>query len=303
MKKKLFIIIPALFLSATLLTSCNVEFGVKPRPKNSNTINLNSDKLFNNLGNDFVNNLNDIINNGSSYSNDNSAIYKEDISKTIPMDGIENVNISIDASNLTINAIDGSDFTITCTGSSSIVNKTTIENTGNTLNIKEHSVDSNINLKFLNGSNSREVVINIPKSFDKDINLSCGAGNVSITKINSKKLTIDGGAGNLTLKDISFSDLDLTQGLGNANINLSAKSGDMNINGGLGNLTINFAEVGGNLNYDGGMGETVISIPNNSPVKINTSTGVGSIDINAKTSGEDIYTFDLNIGVGSLTVN
>ena len=77
----------------------------------------------------------------------------------------------------------------------------------------------------------------------------------------------------------------------------------MNINGGLGNLTINFAEVGGNLNYDGGMGETVISIPNNSPVKINTSTGVGSIDINAKTSGEDIYTFDLNIGVGSLTVN
>jgi DUF4097 and DUF4098 domain-containing protein YvlB len=306
MKKKLFIIVPTLFLTATLLVGCNVEFGVKSRPKNNSSVNFNSDKLFNNFGNDFLNNLNNIGNIYDGFNdnnNDNLTTYEEDISETIPMEGIKDIDISVHASNLTINSVDSSDFTIICKGSSSFVNKTTIEKNGDILNIKEHSVGSNINFNLINGTTSRQVTINIPKSFNKDINLNCGVGNVSINGINTDKLNIDGGAGNLTLKDIVFQNLDLTQGLGNTDIDLSKKCGDMNIKGGLGNLSIKFAEVGGDLNYDGGMGETVISIPNKSPVKINTSTGLGSIDINAKTSGEDIYTFDLNIGVGRLTVN
>jgi len=276
MKKKLFIIIPTLFLTATLLVGCNVEFGVKSRPKNNNSVNFN---------------------------NDNLATYDENISKTIPMKNIEDMVISIHASNVTINSVDSSDFTITCKGSSSFVNKTTIDVIGNTLNVKEHGVDSAINLGFFNKSTSREITINIPKDFNKDLKLNGGAGNMSINGISVNKLNIEGGAGNLTLKDIVFQDLKLEQGVGNTTIDLSSKCGDIDIDGGVGNLSITFAEVGGNLTYDGGVGKTVISIPNNSPVKLNTSTGVGSIDINAKTSGEDIYTFDLNVGVGNLTVN
>lgn len=310
MKKKLFIIVPILFLSATLLTGCNVEFGVKSRPKNSNSINLNNDKLFNdfgsNFGNNLLNNLGDIVNKYDNFNGSNNGdltTYEEDISKTIPMDGIEDIDILIYASNLTINSVDSSDFTITCKGSSSFVNKTDIEKSGNTLDIKENGINPATNFKGLNNSSFREVTINVPKSFNKNLNLSCGAGNVSINGINTENLNIDGGAGNLTLKDVIFKNLDLTQGFGNTGIDLSNKCGDMDIEGGLGNLSIKFAEVGGDLSYDGGMGETVISLPNNSPVKIKTSTGIGSIDINAKTSGEDIYTFDLNIGVGNLTVN
>jgi DUF4097 and DUF4098 domain-containing protein YvlB len=304
MKKKLFIIISTLILTTTLLVGCNVEFGVKSRPKNNSSVNFNNAKLFGNLGTDFLDNLDDINNNFDDFdNNDNLASYDEDISKTIPMKNIEDIDIEVHASNVTINSVDGSDFTITCRGSSSFVDKTTIDVIGNTLNIKEHGVNSPINLNFFNKSKSREVTINIPKDFNKDLKLNGGAGNVSIKGIDIKKLNIEGGAGNLTLKDIVFQDLKLKQGVGNTTIDLSSKCGDMDIEGGVGNLSIDFAEVGGDLTYDGGVGKTVISIPNNSPVKIDTSTGVGSIDINAKTSGEDIYTFDLNVGVGNLTVN
>ncbi|WP_346928130.1 DUF4097 family beta strand repeat-containing protein [Clostridium sp.] len=303
MKKKLFIIIPTLFLTATLLVGCNVEFGVKSRPKNNNSVNFNNDELLGNLGTDFLDNLDNVSNNFSDFNNDNLATYDENISKTIPMKNIEDMVISIHASNVTINSVDSSDFTITCKGSSSFVNKTTIDVIGNTLNIKEHGVDSDINLGFFNKSTSREITINIPKDFNKDLKLNGGAGNMSINGISINKLNIEGGAGNLTLKDIVFQDLKLEQGVGNTTIDLSSKCGDIDIDGGVGNLSIAFAEVGGNLTYDGGVGKTVISIPNNSPVKLNTSTGVGSIDINAKTSGEDIYSFDLNVGVGNLTVN
>ncbi len=304
MKKKLFIIIPTLILTTTLLVGCNVEFGVKSRPKNSSSVNFNNDKLFGNLGTDFLDNLDDISNNFDDFDNNgNLTTYDEDISKTIPMKNIEDIDIEIHASNVNINSVDSSDFTITCRGSSSFVDKTTIDVIGNTLNIKEHGINSSINLGFFNKSTSREIIINVPKDFNKDLELHGGAGNISINGININKLKVEGGAGNLTLKDIVFQELKLEQGVGNTTIDLSSKCGDIDIDGGVGNLSITFVEVGGDLTYDGGVGKTVISIPNNSPVKLDTSTGIGSIDINAKTSGEDIYTFDLNVGVGNLIVN
>ena len=62
------------------------------------------------------------------------------------------------------------------------------------------------------------------------------------------------------------------------------------------------AEVGGNLTYKGDVGSSKITIPKNSPVKFRTKNGVGKCEIDAKTSGENTYTFDLKVGVGSIRV-
>ena len=65
MKKKLFIIVPTLFLTATLLVGCNVEFGVKSRPKNSNSVNFNNISFLiisENFKNNFLDNLDNIAN-------------------------------------------------------------------------------------------------------------------------------------------------------------------------------------------------------------------------------------------------
>lgn len=280
MKKKLFIIIPALVLTATLLVGCNVEWGIKSRNNN---------------------------NNSDDSSQNNITMYDENINKTIPMDGIENVDIDLFASNVTINSVDDSDLTIVCKGSSTVVDKTTIEVNGDTLNIKENGVGSNFGFNFnfdlINTSNTRELIINIPKDFNKDLKLTCGAGNVNLNGITTNELTIDGGAGNLYIKDLVFNELSLTQGVGNTDVDLKSKSGDMDIHGGVGNLTLKLEDVGGDLDYDGGVGNTIIYLPDNSPVKIETSSGVGSININAKTSGENTYIFDLSLGVGRITVN
>ena len=62
------------------------------------------------------------------------------------------------------------------------------------------------------------------------------------------------------------------------------------------------AEVGGNLKYKGGVGSTDITIPKNSPVKFVVGKGLGNCNIDAKTSGEETYTFDLKVGVGSINI-
>lgn len=279
MKKKLCIIIPSLILTAALLVGCNVKWGVSSRNKNNNLFNF----------------TNDNENNGSTYS--------ENINETFPMDDIENVNIETSVSNVTINSVDESKFSVICKGSSSVVDKTTVEVKNGTLNVIEHGIKSSFNFNLVNTSVNREVIINIPKEFNKDLTLSFGAGDVNINEITAKNLDIEGGAGDLNLKNVVFKDLQLGQGVGDIDVDLSKKSGDMDIQGGVGSITLRLSEVGGNLKYNGGVGEANIYIPNNSPVKIESSSGVGSMDINAKTSGEDTYIFDLELGVGSVTVN
>ncbi len=279
MKKKLCIIIPSLILTATLLVGCNVKWGINSRNKNNNLFNFN----------------NNDENNGSMYS--------EDINETFPMNDIDKVNIEICAADITINSVDESNFSVVCTGSSSLVDKTTVEVKNGTLNVVEHGVKSSFNFNLVNTSVSRKVIINIPKEFNKDLTLSFGAGDVNINEITANDLNIEGGAGDLNLKNVEFKDLQLGQGVGDIDVSLSKKSGDMDIQGGVGSITLRLSEVGGNLKYNGGVGEATIYIPNNSPVKIESSSGVGSMDINAKTSGEDTYIFDLELGVGSVTVN
>ena len=54
--------------------------------------------------------------------------------------------------------------------------------------------------------------------------------------------------------------------------------------------------------YEGGVGEAKIKIPKNSPVYFNTSSGIGSTNISAITSGENTYKFTLEVGIGEIEV-
>ncbi|MEG1255066.1 DUF4097 family beta strand repeat-containing protein [Clostridium sp.] len=290
MKKKLLTIIPCVLLSTTLLVGCNVKFGVGSRRDMNNNIGSNVSDIINS-------------NNNNNNNNANTDLYEENLNNSIPMEGIESVNINIYASTVTVQSIEGTDFTLSCTGSSSMVKNTSFEKKGGTLNIEENGISSSFNLNSFNSSYNRKVVIGIPKDFKDDITLGSGAGNITINSIISNNLEIKGGAGDLTIKDVIFKDLKLEQGVGTTDISLKYKCGNMNITGGVGELDISLAEVGGNLTYSGGIGEATIDIPDNSPVKISTESGLGSVNVNVRTSGEDTYLFDLSIGIGSLDIN
>lgn len=248
---------------ATVLTSCNVKFGIESRNNNGNIEILN---------------------------------------QAISIENIDNIDISIGAANITINEIEGNEVTVDFVSGSKLSEKTVVEKQNNTIVIKEKQYKSG----WFNGENTfadRKVTIGIPINYINNLSLEYGAGNVSVEEININELDIEGGAGNLNVSNIVFSSLDLEQGVGNTDINLSEKCGDIKIQGGVGNLSLRMEEVGGDLTCEGGVGDTKIYIPDQAPVRIKTSSGIGKANINANTSGESTYEFDLEIGIGGLSVN
>lgn len=287
MKKKTLLTISALVISATLLAGCNVRFGITSRENKSNTLG------------GFIDSVTDSGINSSN--NSSSALYTEDVQKNLSTAGIINIDISILASDVTIKAISGNDVTLSCTGSSKLVKETSFESKNKTIYIQEKGVNS-LNINGLNNSYTRKVTIGIPASFKGDAIISCGAGTIVIDDVAFKSLFVKGGAGELTLSNITFEDLILEQGVGETTINLNKKCGNMDISGGLGEFALKLSEVGGDLTYIGGIGEATIDLPDNAPVKLLTKAGLGETNIYANTSGENTYTFDLRIGIGSLTV-
>ena len=288
MRKKTLLAVSALALSTTLLSGCGIRFGIESRENKKNII----DGFIDNITNNDLN---------SNSNNSSSSIYNEDLHQSISTEGINKIDISILASEVTIKAVGGNDITLDCTGSSNMVKETTYNKNKNTIYIQEKGENS-FNYIGINNNVSRKVVIGIPSSFDGDAIISCGAGEIIINDAVFKTLDIKGGAGELTLSNIVFENLSLDQGIGETTINLNKKCGDMDISGGMGEFTLTLSEVGGNLTYSGVIGEATIDLPENAPVKILTNAGLGGTDISATTSGENTYTFDLSVGIGSLTV-
>lgn len=289
MKKKTLLAISALILSTTMFAGCNIRFGITSRENKHNNIS------------EFIKNVttNDLnINNNSN--NTSTALYSEDLHKSISSEGIDNLDISILASEVNIKSIGGNDITLDCTGTSNIVKETKFDKSHGTIYIEENGINS-FNMNGFNNQ-TRKVIIGIPESFKGNAIISCGAGTVAINDSLFESLNLEGGMGELIISNIYFDKLTLKQGMGETNISLNKKCGDMDISGGMGEFYLSLSEVGGNLTYSGGMGEATIDLPDNSPVKIITDTGLGDTNISATTSGENTYIFDLSVGIGSLTV-
>ena len=149
---------------------------------------------------------------------------------------------------------------------------------------------------------SRKIEIYIPKEYKGDISFNNGVGDIKLEGINCESLSIKTGTGDSDILNVNAEDLVLKSGVGDIRLNLNKSPKNMDIKCGTGGCDINIEEVKGNLTYDGGVGDTTIRIPENAPVKIKTSSGVGDSDIDAKTSGENKYTFDLDNGLGDIKV-
>lgn len=222
------------------------------------------------------------------------------INEKIALDEVNNINIEISAAKVSIKAYDGEEIKIT--GKLSEKSKgMIIDKKGTKFEIVEKGYDSTGS--FINNKNDKSIVdVLIPTKFNGEFAFKQGAGVADIEAIKVKDMNILGGAGELKCNDIKFDKLTLNSGVGKIDFDLKDKCGDMEINGAVGETNIKMAEVGGNLKYRGGVGSINITIPKNSPVKFDVEKGVGSCKIDAKTSGEQTYTFDLKAGVGSINI-
>lgn len=220
-----------------------------------------------------------------------------DINKSVVFEGESEIDIEIEYGKVTLIGYEGNEVSVSGTTNISEY-KITVDKKGNTIKIESDDL-----IESFGDNNYRlDLEIKIPYSFNGDLNYEYGAVESEIKDIICNNLNIDGGTGELTIDDIAFNKLDFSAGVGQSNINLIRKCGDINIEGGVGEVDISLTEVGGDMVFEGGVGSAKIKIPENSPVYFNTTSGIGNININARTSSEKTYEFKLSVGIGEVKV-
>lgn len=267
---------------------------------NTNTQNSKSNYESNNVSTEISTSA-DNSDNKTATTGDTSITINgnEAINEKIALEEINDVNIEISAAKVSIKAYDGEEIKIT--GKLSEKSKGMIINKKNS---KFEIIEKGYNVVGSFNSNDDKSIVDVlfPSKFKGNFTFKQGAGLADIEGLKVKDIDISGGAGKLQCNEVKFDKLNLNSGVGMVDLNLNEKCGDIAINGSIGETNIKMAEVGGNLKYRGGVGNVNITIPKNSPVKFDVEKGVGSCKIDAKTSSEQTYTFDLKAGVGSINI-
>lgn len=223
-----------------------------------------------------------------------------EINKSIDLENAKSINIVTGYGETKISSYDGAEVKIVgkLGKNSQRINYSVVDGK---LNIKEEGNNTISFFKIQNDKGSNYEIL-IPKTFNGDLEMENGAGVSTVSNLMMDNFKIKQGVGELNISDIAFEKLDITAGAGKLDMKLNKKCGDININGGIGEVTLDMKEVGGNLSYKGGVGDGKIKIPKNSPVRFNTSSGIGDCNITAKTSNIGAYTFDLQVEVGQIEV-
>ncbi len=238
----------------------------------------------------------------TTMSNQESEVLNENklVDEKINLDNATDIDVEICAGKVSIKSYDGEEIKVT--GELSEKSKSLdINKNGDEIKIIENRDKSkafNMDVE----ENISKLDILVPSKFEGNLIFEQGAGTADIEEIKVKNLQISCGSVKSKCNNIKFDKLNLDLGAGVFALNLNEKCGDIEVNGGVGKLNIKMSEVGGNLKYEGGVGDIDITIPKNSPVKFLTEKGVAHCSINAKTSGEETYVFDLAVGVGSINV-
>lgn len=273
-------IISAILLTITLLSGCGIRFGIESRRNN----NFN-DSISEDLPNqDFV-------------SKNFDKKDGEEVNIRESMEGINNLQIEAAVSNIAIIYHEGKEVEVT-----GVLGKHSrgieIGRASDQLKIEEKANKTN----KVNSDSASNLIIKIPNSYSENLELTLGVGECNMEGLIVDSMDVKAGLGKLSIENVSFNKLNLESGLGDVNINTKQKTGEMHIEGGVGEINISLGDINGDLKYEGGMGNANIIIPEDSPVKINTSSGLGSANVSAKTSGENKYIFDISMGIGELNI-
>lgn len=252
---------------ATMLTSCGISFGVESRRSS----------------------------NKSSGSSLRSA--GEEVNLSEDINDVNKINIRIDVSDLNIVHHDGSNVEIT--GElSSYSRGIDVNKSGSTFEIVEETKKST----NLGSNNYSKLLIKIPRSFNGDLKLDFGVGTFNVSDLVLNNVEVEAGVGDVSLDGISFKSLDLESGVGSVSLITKEKTGDIYISGGVGEVDVELGDINGNLKFEGGVGSANFKVPVDAPIRINSKAGLGDANIKAKTSNEGKYNFDLEVGLGQVTV-
>lgn len=221
---------------------------------------------------------------------------KEDVSN------IDGIDISLNSGMVIIQESDGNEIEVLGNG----LKKDLTSNLKNkTLNIEENKIgftlNKNIKANLIDLVKGTELQINIPKSFNKDINIKIGVGGVAIDKANIKNLKIDIGTGVIfNNKGIKLEKVDVNVGMGLTALFIE-EAKNININQEIGGVCLNLKEMNGDISVKNKMGQVDIAYLNGKPY-VKSEIKVGEKNM-TRVEGNGKGSIYGKVNVGELSIN
>lgn len=209
------------------------------------------------------------------YIDDSKEVYEgKVISYEENYEEIKKLKVECNISKLTIK--EGEEFKV---DAGNVNDKFISKLTGDTLIIKDNK---NTNI-FKNNKINSEITIYVPEKFEfKDVEIQTGAGQVSISNLNSKTLKLELGAGNVAINDIKVEkETEIDGGVGKVQIQ-KAEFNDLDLDIGVGNFEMS-AKLVGNNKIDSGIGKLTLNLAGSKDeYEILTKTGIGKFTIDGE---------------------
>ena len=202
-------------------------------------------------------------------------------------------SIEIDVNASSVNIIPGDEFLIEASG---VSDSFRVQERRNTLEISEDSF-------WLFNNNSGEITIYVPNDLN-ELNIDGGSGEIKIANIIADKLELDLGAGLIEIKSSTFYRADIDGGVGLINA-FDTTFSSLDLDAGVGKVSI-AGDILGNSKIDGGVGEIELILSNESLYRFNVDKGLGDITVNGESisntygSGENLI--DIDNGIGAVTI-
>ncbi|MFS0749125.1 DUF4097 family beta strand repeat-containing protein [Oceanobacillus sp. 1P07AA] len=228
------------------------------------------------------------------------------ITKLIKRNEVEEIQINISVSNITVEPYEGNDIELTYTQK---INKPLWD-----IHVQEGvlSIHLEHKTKIIRRTEDYKLKIKLPHEFILAGSINNGVGHIRFNELIIGEFSIHLGSGGVHCEKVEANDLDIHVGAGNIQlqhihaINLDAQTGTG---------SISTKDLKGNTNLNSGVGNINIALEKDSKVKLDLSTGIGKVIKNGwsdpgsaigNTSiiqGEEEYGITAETGVGNIKVH
>lgn len=244
--------------------------------------------------------------------------------KTIDLNNINDINFNLDVDDITF--MDSSDEKIKivekCNKELSENERLQIKHQNNKIDIYRNS---KLNINRLDKSFRRELIVYLPKSYNKNINVKLSVGDLDFTSdlnlntlkiylttgdididnnIKCKSFILEGNTGDASINSLSSNEYGISFNTGN--IEISSLSGKGYINTTTGDLRCNIFDITGNSDFSSSVGDITLNLKKEPNFKINASCDIGDIKTNFKENSiRESFSNELNIdcGCGDIKIN
>lgn len=215
--------------------------------------------------------------------------------KVLSLNNVTDINFNLDVDDITF--IDNTDEKI------KIIEKSTNKLSKNKtlqFNHKNNKIDiyrsSKLNVNLIDESFKREVIVYLPKSYNKNININLSLGDINFlpdlklnelevylntgdininNNIKCKSFILEGNNGNANISGLLSKEYGISFNTGN--VDISNLSGRGYINTTIGNLKCNISDLTGNSDFSSSIGDITLNIKKELNFKINASCDIGGI--------------------------